>query len=125
MKTKNKFRLPSVAALSALVRAIKPQIADDYRASDDSEDNTPAIELTVGANKEGSWNYQTGDNSFTGGAYSFPVWAVVTVTRRCDSREVAREIRDQLAEGLHAEIEAENYQAERAERTAMRSAGLA
>jgi hypothetical protein len=31
--------------------------------------------LTIGLSEDG-WDFQTGDNSFSGGAYRFPVWVV-------------------------------------------------
>jgi len=40
--------------------------------------------LTVATNDDGDqWSYQTGDNSFTGGAYSLPHWATTYID--CDS----------------------------------------
>lgn len=98
MTTETRYKLPTLAELTPLIVALKKTIGDDYRASDDPSDDTPAMELTVGANEAGEWSYQTGDNSYTGGAYGFPHWAVVTLTRRCNSREVAREIQSQLAD---------------------------
>jgi len=89
--------LPLVKDLAALVRHVKTCIGDDCRASDDPDDNRPAICLTVGWSDEtGKWSWQSGDNSFTGGAYGYPHWAVVTVTRRCNSFDLAREIRGEL-----------------------------
>ena len=86
-----------------LVKSLKPTIGDDYRATDDPGDDTPAMCLTVGFTQEtedenSSWSYQTGDNSFTGGAYGHPHWAVVTVTRTCKSSDVADEIAEQISE---------------------------
>ena len=86
--------LPTVRDLSRLIRAVKADIDDDYRA--DIEDDVPGILLTVGWSLTGEWSYQTGDNSFTGGAYGYPHWAVVSVYRRSSSVELARDIRDQL-----------------------------
>ena len=89
--------LPTINELSALIRAIKPTILNDYRASDD--DTLPCVDLTVGWTPEsGEWDYQTGDNSYSGGAYLYPIWGVVTIFRRSNSRELARDIREQLAE---------------------------
>ena len=35
------------------------------------------LDLTIATNDDGdAWNYQTGDNSFTGGCYGLPHWAV-------------------------------------------------
>ena len=48
---------------------------------DSDEDEISCGTLTIGLNDEGDeWSYQTGDNSFTGGAYSFPHWSVVYFT---------------------------------------------
>lgn len=92
-------KLPTIKDLSALVRAVKADISPEYRAFEDDED--PGIQLTVGWSDEtGEWSYQTGDNSFMGGAYHYPLWGVVGVYRHSNSREVARNIRDQLEEGL-------------------------
>jgi hypothetical protein len=87
----------TLSEMYALARHVKKQICDDYRI--DRDDDNPGIQLTVGANDElTQWSYQTGDNSFTGGAYSFPNWAVVGVYRDSNCREIAREIIDQLEE---------------------------
>ena len=87
----------SIARLRAewarLLRSLKPDIGDDYRASDD--DMLPGMQVTFGVTlgEDGflSWSYQTGDNSYTGGAYGHPVWAVVSLYRRSNSRELAKE----------------------------------
>lgn len=59
-----------------LIAALIPQIRDYYRATDDPDDNTPGMQLTIGFTQERempdapySWHYQTGDNSYSGGAY--------------------------------------------------------
>lgn len=98
---------PSISTLARLVRAVRGDIEDDYRATDDPDDDTPGVCLTVGADGNGadSWSYQTGDNSFAGGAYGYPHWAVVSVYRDDDSRKLARDILGQLADlwyGAHA-----------------------
>ena len=100
-----KPKLPSIRELSALVRHVSQQVprvsdhdAADYRMD---EDSLPSIDLTIGWDPEtGDWSYQTGDNSFNGGAYGYPVWAVTSVYRRQDSRAVARDLVDQLWEGV-------------------------
>ncbi len=120
MKTAS-YKLPTIAELASLIVALKKDIGDDYRADEFDDSDTPSMSVTVGANAAGQWNYQTGDNSFTGGAYGFSAWAVVTIDRRSNSREIAADIRDQLAELLHEET----YEARQAEKTALRSAGLA
>ena len=91
-----KPKLPAIKDLSELVRWVKPQICDDYV---DEDDTLPSICLTVGADTAtGEWAFQTGDNSYTGGAYRFRDWAVVIVYRRSNSIELARDIRSQLSD---------------------------
>lgn len=91
------MKLPMIKEISRLVRAIKRDISDEYRAYEDDE--TPGILLTVGCDpKTGAWSYQTGDNSYTGDAYGFAYWGVAGVYRRSNSREVARQIIDEIAD---------------------------
>ena len=102
MKTKP---LPTIKDLRRLVIALKPSIEDDYRGSSyfnegpDFRDETSTMDLTIGWDPDsGDWSYQTGDNSYTGSAYFYPVWAVTEIWRRCNSTEVARDLQNQLAE---------------------------
>lgn len=96
-----KIKFPTIKELSALVRSIKLDIprgpgAADYTDTDNG-DTSPSIDLTIGHNPaDGSWSYQTGDNSFSGGAYGFPNWATTRVYPRSDSRELARDLISQL-----------------------------
>lgn len=92
------MKLPTIKELSELIMHVKTCIDDDCRAHE--EDSLPGIQLTCGINNEGGWSYQTGDNSYTGGAYHYPHWAVVTVYRRSNSREIARDILSQWGELL-------------------------
>ena len=121
---KTKFKLPSRSELASLVRSVRSDISPEYRSSDDPDDETPAICLTVGADRSGRWSYQTGDNSFTGGAYGFASWAVVTVDKGANSFALADEIRSELGDALHSEIESEQYAAARNEERALLGAGL-
>ncbi len=93
-----KAKLPPKKEIYQLLVELKQTIGDDYRASDDPEDNTPGMCVTIGANEEGKWNYQTGDNSFTGGAYGLPHWAVISLYRDSNCNTLAAEVLDQLAE---------------------------
>lgn len=88
---------PTIEELARLVRAIKPDICDDYV---EEKGDTPSIQLTIGADEEG-WSYQTGDNSYTGGAYDYASWGIGYITRRCNSREVAKEILADLASQIY------------------------
>ena len=90
------MKLPTIAELTELVKHIKTHIAEDYRAFEDDE--LPGIQLTVACNDNGEWDYQTGDNSYSGSAYHYPHWAVVGVYRRSNSRDLAKDLEGQLAE---------------------------
>lgn len=90
--------------LRAVLIALKPEIRDEYRASDDPADTTPAMAITIGVSADcQSWSYQTGDNSFAGGAYGFPYWGIGTLTRRCNTRALAREIVNDAADQMEWE----------------------
>lgn len=89
----------SIKELSALIRAIKKEITDDFRAFEDDEQ--PGIQLTVSTDKNGKeFSYQTGDNSFSGGCYGHPIWAFGAVYRDTNSRVLAKELIDQLYQGV-------------------------
>lgn len=91
--------LPELSEIRSLLIHLKSTIQDDYRASEfDDEDSRPSMSVTIGADGRGRWNYQTGDNSYTGGAYGYPHWAVVTLDRRSNCTSVANEVLDQLAD---------------------------
>ena len=53
------------------------------------------LDLTVASDGK-QWNYQTGDNSYTGGAYGLPHWAVTTIMPDTDPLEVYETVIDQL-----------------------------
>ena len=85
--------------LYPLVKAIKGDIEDDFLAFE--EDEEPGIQITVGYDPEDdTWDYQTGDNSFSGNAYFYPIWGVVGVYRNSNCREVAKELIEQIAEQM-------------------------
>lgn len=83
-----------------LCRAVKQDICDEYHAFED--DDYPGIQLTVACGddggKNGNWSYQTGDNSYTGGAYSYPHWAVVGIYRTSNCKQIADDILNQLSD---------------------------
>jgi phage-related tail protein len=84
--------------LTELVKAVKKEIDDDCLA--DYGDEIPGIQLTVATTDGKEWAYQMGDNSYSGSAYFYRHWAVVSVHRRSNSKSVAEEIIDQLNELL-------------------------
>lgn len=83
--------------IESLLKGLKREIGDEYRASED--DTLPGMLVTVGAEpgEDGiSWNYQTGDNSFTGGAYGFQHWAVIYLYRRSNCKDLAKDAVEEL-----------------------------
>ena len=89
-------KLPTIKELASLIRSYKPEISDEYL---DEDETVPGIDLTIGwSDKTGNWSYQSGDNSYSGGAYNYPIWGVVRIYRRSDSRELARDLINQLSE---------------------------
>jgi len=99
-----KAKYPTIKAVRALLIALKPQIDDDYRAfahdAEDKENSLPSMLVTIACDGKGGWSYQTGDNSFTGGAYSYPYWALVSLERRSNSTELARQAVSDLADEI-------------------------
>lgn len=91
----SRAKLPTKKALTELIKTIKVSMRG---FSPDELEDGRWLSVTVGADGKGreSWGWQTGDNSFTGGAYGYPHWAVVSLSRRCKSGEVADEILTQL-----------------------------
>lgn len=87
-----------------LLSDLKTDIADDYRASDDPSDDTPGMQVTVSTSDMRSWNYQTGDNSFSGACYGDPHWSVIYLYRDSDVQDLAEtavsELADQYAVNL-------------------------
>jgi hypothetical protein len=77
----------------------------DWRKQDDSEDE-PYIDVTIGCTinlGQGtiSWNFQTGDNSFTGGAYGHPEWFTTSIMRRSNCKDLARELAGEIEDYIH------------------------
>lgn len=96
-KTEKRF----ASEIASLLISLKSQIDDDFRASDSPDDNTPGMQVTVSTDDDmQSWNYQTGDNSYSGGCYGDPHWAVIYLYRRSNCNELATEAVNELAESI-------------------------
>lgn len=98
MNAKDKKNAKAAREFRELLVSLKRTIGDDYRAHEES--TLPSMEVTIGATvKDGvitGWSYQTGDNSYSGGAYLHPHWAVLTLHRRSNSTELAREAVEEI-----------------------------
>ena len=65
-------------------------------------DDGPEYQITFGLSKDGkSWNYQTGDNSFTGGAYGFEHWAITYLYEGITVDSLYKEMIDQWDELIY------------------------
>ncbi len=72
--------------------------AVDYAEVED-DDETPSLQLTFAINTKGTkWSFQTGDNSYSGGAYLFPHWAVVYVSQDTTADELFKEVDERFGE---------------------------
>ena len=78
-----------------------------------STDPTPYVDVTIGCTfnfAEGwiSWNFQTGDNSFTGGAYGHPEWFNTSILSRSNCKDLAKGLIEEIEGRIH---ELKSYQA--------------
>ena len=93
------MKLPTIKEIAALVRHVKSYVPKDDSDYIADEEDKPGIDLTIGVDVEtGDWSYQSGDNSYMGGAYRYRDWGVTRVYRSSNSRDVARDLLDQVAD---------------------------
>jgi hypothetical protein len=86
---------PTIRELYQVIRFVKQQIDNECRAHE--EDEIPGILLTVGISEDGSWDYQTGSNEYSGPAYFHPVWVVISVYRNSNCLDLARSVKDEYS----------------------------
>lgn len=81
--------------LTNLLIAIKKDMRDcDYYGNPEME-----CEVTIGyCPRKKEWDYQTGDNSYTGGAYGFHHWAVGSIYPATNCKSLASDLIDQIAD---------------------------
>lgn len=89
------FTAATLEQLTALIVELQSQIDDDYR-SEGQDDDTPTMDITIGTTDGTDYGWQTGDNSFTGGAYSHRFWFVYALTRECIPADVATDCINQF-----------------------------
>ena len=59
------------------------------------------LDITFATNDEGdTWSYQTGDNSYTGGAYGLPHWSVSFIDTETVASELYSDVINQLEDLL-------------------------
>ena len=65
------------------------------------------LSLTVATDENcEAWNYQTGDNSYTGGAYGLPHWAVIEIQPNDTIADIFGAVYDHWGELLETELPA-------------------
>ena len=87
-----------IKEITALLIGLKKEIDDDYRASEDDE--TPGMMVTVSSDDMQGWNYQTGDNSYSGSCYGDRNWAIVYLYRNSNCHSLAADAVDELLDGI-------------------------
>lgn len=97
----NEFKAKTLPELTTLLKELQKDIGNEYRASEDPFDDTPAMQITISTNDDLShWSYQTGDNSYSGSCYPDPYWGIGTLTRESNCNDLANELLESLAEVL-------------------------
>lgn len=94
------YKTPPKSRLVKLLRALKQDISDNRRASNDPDDNKPGTCVTVGASLDGTWDFQTGDNAFAGCAYHHHYWGVVSLYRDSNCEKLAAELVEEIEEAM-------------------------
>ena len=87
---------PTIKELSQLLVSLKSGILDDADFVKEGDD-LPSLDITVSSGQNG-WNFQTGDNSYSGSCYGDPYWATASLYRRSNCREMAKDLIEQLRE---------------------------
>jgi hypothetical protein len=87
--------------LESLFKSLKTLISEDTLV-ETGDGYRKGLDVTVGFTVEDSgeisWDYQTGDNSFSGAAYGHPHWVTTTLFPQPNSQELAKEVLDQILE---------------------------
>lgn len=100
--------------VTLLLKTLKKDIGDEYRACED--DDCPGMQVTIGATPQSDgvlhWSYQTGDNSYTGGAYGHAHWGVIYLYRRTNSKEAAHNAVEEIAESISIRAQLETSHSE-------------
>lgn len=84
-----------------LFKQLKKQI-DSNTLVETGDGFVQGIDVTIGfyydrETDEVDWNFQTGDNSFTGPCYSFSDWVTTTLFRKSNSAAIAQEVVDEIS----------------------------
>ncbi len=77
----------------------------DFREAS-PDDSVPYVDVTIGCTfdfTEGciTWSFQTGDNSFTGGAYGHPEWFTTSILSRSNCKDLAKDLIEEIEGRIH------------------------
>ena len=98
MTIRKKLKTPPIRQLQKTLTAYKNDIDDDYVGIDEDK---PSIDVTLACDDRGH-ALQTGDNSYMGAAYHYEYWAVGSLYRNSNCRELAQDLIEQCREGFDA-----------------------
>lgn len=87
------MKFPYIKDIANELKLIKKEICDDYA---DEPGGIPYVQVTLACDDDGNWCIQVGDNSYTGCAYGYPYWAVGELTRRANTRDMAKDLISQI-----------------------------
>ena len=98
-------RADVIADIAQLAQSLHDEYMEDDEivAAANDENGEGVMLLTIGAgvsDDDVDWSWQSGDNSYTGGAYSYPNWGVVWFSPEMTGKEYAKEIVDDLVNSL-------------------------
>lgn len=97
-KVYDDFWVTNKPDLIELIKNIIPSIEDNFRCTDDYDDDTPGIQITIAIDDDcDDWVYQTGDNSYSGACYGKSYWGIGYIYRDSNPEEVADAIIEDLA----------------------------
>jgi hypothetical protein len=73
--------------LETILKDYKSLIDDDMK---ESADDLPSIQITIASNElMEEFAFQSGDNSYTGACYNFPIWHSDYLYRRSNCKKLA------------------------------------
>ena len=80
--------------LESVLKDYKSNIDDDMK---DSPDDLPSIQITIATNKDAQeFGFQSGDNSFSGACYHYPIWHTDYLYRRSNCKSLANNMINEL-----------------------------
>jgi hypothetical protein len=80
--------------LESILKDYKSNIDDDMK---DHADELPSIQITIATNDDAQeFGFQSGDNSFSGACYHYPIWHTDYLFRRSNCKKLASNMINEL-----------------------------